>query len=290
MHKSNNDMRTRKALLNLRHSLLLTASTALLLTAATALLNACGTDDSLAAVPVTPDADDLTGQPIHFGALTLTDADIQAGTRAAKDLTTDGTTMTVIMTVEGSPSLRKMADYKYTGGSWQAINASGNVSAGDGLRWQNSTTKHSFTAYSPRLTAKEKENAMPPIITLPDEYKADNIASYDYLMTRNATEVMPSKSAAIPLGFIHLLARIEVTAGSDKVTVIGAKESNAAGSTNRKNIKLWNNNKVHTGYLLPGETFGKEAEELGVNVAGFCYSPFPSVTTVSGAITKFTVK
>lgn len=265
-------MRTRKALLNLRHSLLLTASTALLLTAATALLSACGTDDSPAAVPVTPDAD------------------IQAGTRAAKDLTTDGTTMTVIMTVEGSPSLRKMADYKYTGGSWQAINASGNVSAGDGLRWQNSTTKHSFTAYSPRLTAEEKENAMPPIITLPDEYKTDNIASYDYLMTRNATEVMPSKSAAIPLGFIHLLARIEVTAGSDKVTVIGAKESNAAGSTNRKNIKLWNNSKVHTGYLLPGETFGKEAEELGVNVAGFCYSPFPSVTTVSGAITKFTVK
>lgn len=89
-------MRTRKALLNLRHSLLLTASTAL--------LSACGTDDSPAAVPVTPDADDLTGQPIHFGALTLTDADIQAGTRAAKDLTTDGTTMTVIMTVEGSPS------------------------------------------------------------------------------------------------------------------------------------------------------------------------------------------
>ena len=63
MHKSNNDMRTRKALLNLRHSLLLTASTALLLTAATALLNACGTDDSLAAVPVTPDADPSTSAP-----------------------------------------------------------------------------------------------------------------------------------------------------------------------------------------------------------------------------------
>lgn len=273
-------MRTRKALLNLLP--------ALLLTAATALLNACGTDDSPAAVPVTPDDDNLTGQPIRFDALTLTDADTQVGTRAAKDLTTDGTTMTVIMTVEGSSSLRKMADYKYTGGFWQAINAAGNVSAGDGLCWQNSTTEHYFTAYSPRLTAGEKENAA-PTINLPNEYKADNLASYEtYLTTRDATKVMPSKSAAIPLTFIHLLARIEVTAGSNEVTVIGAKESNAAGSTNRKNIKLWNNNKVHTGYLLPGETFGKG--ELVLSLSGADSYPVPSVTAVAGAVTKFTIK
>lgn len=273
-------MRTRKALLNLLP--------ALLLTAATALLSACGTDDSPTGEPAAHADDDLTGQPIRFGALTLTDAGADTRTATSSPLTTDGATMTVIMTVEGSSSLRKMADYKYTGGSWQAINASGDVSAGDGLRWQNSTTKHSFTAYSPRLTAEEKENAMPPTITLPDEYKANNIASYDYLMTRNATEVMPSKSAAIPLGFIHLLARIEVTAGSNNVTVIGAKESNAAGSTNRKNIKLWNNNKVHTGYLLPGETFGKEG--LILSLSGAESYPDPSVTTAAGTITKFTIK
>lgn len=274
-------MRTRKALLNLLPALLLTATTAL--------LSACGTDDSPAAVPVTPDADDLTGQPIHFGALTLTDAGADTRTATSSPLATDGATMTVIMTVEGSSSLRKMADYKYTGGSWQAINASGNVSAGDGLRWQNSTTKHSFTAYSPRLTAGEKENAMPSTITLPDEYRSNNLASYEtYLMTRNATEVMPSKSAAIPLGFIHLLARIEVTAGSNEVTVIGAKASNAAGNTDRKNIKLWNNNKVHTGYLLPGETFGEEG--LILSLSGAESYPDPSVTAAAGTVTKFTLK
>ena len=188
----------------------------LLLAACLPLLNACRTDDlpgmdSDDTPTTTPE--ELVGQPVCFGGLTVTEVAMDAETRAmtratATPFVQPGATITIRMTVTptgGSESKTTYADYTCTDeGNWTPVDRP--------LYWTDTQTEHTFIAYSPALTADEKANGR-NTLSLPAIWTKELYEAYGNYLAGTPVKTKITSSVTLPL--TPLLTRIEVKMTDD---------------------------------------------------------------------------
>ena len=311
-------MRTKQLSMTLRKTLPLLATcllrfrTCLLLPAASLfLLTACQTDD----LPGTagddgggngqPIPEELIGQPINFGGLTVTEITTDANTRAVTRTTTTpyvnpGATITIKMTV--TTGTTTYADYTCTdAGLWQPI--------GNPLYWVDPTSQHTFTAYSPALTDEEKSNGRSTAISLPANWNKELYETYGTYMA--GTPVTTSIASTVALSLTPLLTRIEVRMKDNALTYaphlamltktqgqINGVTASVLASASVQKMDLWKTtdgasaSTLFCGYALP-QTYAKDAQilmhyDLSTGYVKI-YKADNSLTTQPGSIVTFTV-
>ena len=282
-------MRTKQQLMNLRK--MMHPAALLLLAACLPLLNACRTDDlpGMDSDDNPPAPEELVGQPVNFGGLTVTevttDASTRAVTRTPVAYTELGATMTITMTVNDK---RQCADYTYraatTGEEGVGIPAGWQADDADSvLCWQDVTTQHSFVAYCPRLNAEEKKafksgSLTARSITLPDSFTAENYMLYDYLSTGSVLS-KATKAGLSFTGMKHLMTRVEVTVNGSGRSPRSLQQMNvrsrgtqSLGSDNQREesitmddtdkafhtyVNLWRKGNAYYGYMLPQQLYNQ---------------------------------
>ena len=178
------------------------------LAAALLLALAACTDDLTQTTATTPDGN-LAGQPVQFSttALSVTPAG-SPQTRAAEpetDFPTEGTTMTVyLLEDDGTPI--QQADYTYS--------ATGGWTSTAPLRWPASTGSYRFTAISPAKMADACTDGTTLPLTLPTEWTAADLATYEQLRTTSAATQTAPTTDGVTLNLHHPLAKIQVISTS----------------------------------------------------------------------------
>ena len=176
--------------------------------AAALLLTLAACNDDLTQTPATPGGN-LAGQPVQFSttALSVTPAG-SPQTRAAEpetDFPAEGTTMTVyLLEDDGTPI--QQADYTYSATDGWTSTAP--------LRWPASTGTYHFTAISPAKMADACTDGTTLPLTLPTEWTAADLATYEQLRTTSeATQTAPT-TTGVTLSLHHPLAKIQVISTS----------------------------------------------------------------------------
>ena len=281
----------------------------LLLAACLPLLNACRTDDlpGMDSDDNPPAPEELVGQPVNFGGLTVaevtTDATTRTVTRTATLYSDPGATITVKMTVTPAtdPPATLYADYTCTsGGSWIPVDSP--------LYWTDATSTYTFTAYSPVLSTEEKSAGGRSAISLPQEWGRSLYEDYSKYMRSATIQTTPVRSVSLTLKL--QLARVLVSM-QNKATTYGqqltmfmrthatpAGDGSVSVSTGADNpireVKLWKDGNVFRGYTLPGQTYAKGDPILYHYEYGAknpqLYKLTSAITTQVGNQLKFTVE
>ena len=237
------------------------------LVAALLLALAACTDD-LTQTPATPGGN-LAGQPVQFSttALSVTPAGSPQTRAAETDFPTEGTTMTVyLLADEGTPI--QQADYTYSTDGWTSDAP---------LRWPASTGSYRFTAISPAAMADACTDGTTLPLTLPTEWTADDLATYEQLRTTSeATRTAPT-TGRVTLSLHHPLAKIQVISTSSApvyltdapatgtVTLDGNPTANIPTTTGLVQLATSTDDPLtYQGYVLPttASTIGILADKL----------------------------
>ena len=168
------------------------------------LLTLAACTDDLTQTPATPGGN-LAGQPVQFSttALSVTPAG-SPQTRAAEpetDFPAEGTTMTVYLLADDGTPIQQ-ADYTYSATDGWTSDAS--------LRWPASTGTYHFTAISPAKMADACTDGTTLPLTLPTEWTAADLATYEQLRTTSAATQTAPTTGRVTLSLHHPLAKIQV--------------------------------------------------------------------------------
>ena len=234
------------------------------------LLTLAACTDALTQTPAPPDGN-LAGQPVQLSttALSVTPAG-SPQTRAAEpetDFPTEGTTMTVyLLEDDGTPI--QQADYTYsTTDGWTSTAP---------LRWPASTGSYHFTAISPAAMADACTDGTTLPLTLPTEWTADDLATYEQLRTTSeATRTAPT-TGRVTLSLHHPLAKIQVISTSSApvyltdapatgtVTLDGNPTADAPTTAGLMQLATSTDDPLtYQGYVLPTTTaFGILSDKL----------------------------
>ena len=237
------------------------------LVAALLLALAACTDD-LTQTPATPGGD-LAGQPVQLSttALSVTPAGTPQTRAAETDFPTEGTTMTVyLLEDDGTPI--QQADYTYSATDGWTSTAP--------LRWPASTGSYHFTAISPAAMADACTDGTTLPLTLPTEWTADDLATYEQLRTTSeATRTAPT-TGRVTLSLHHPLAQIQVISTSSApvyltdapatgtVTLDGNPTADAPTTAGLMQLATSTDDPLtYQGYVLPTTTaFGILSDKL----------------------------
>lgn len=240
------------------------------LAAALLLALAACTDDLTQTTATTPDGN-LAGQPVQFSttALSVTPAG-SPQTRAAEpetDFPTEGTTMTVyLLEDDGTPI--QQADYTYS--------ATGGWTSTAPLRWPASTGSYRFTAISPAKMADACTDGTTLPLTLPTEWTAADLATYEQLRTTSAATQTAPTTGRVTLSLHHPLAKIQVISTSSApvyltdapatgtVTLDGKTTANIPTTAGLVQLATSTDDPLtYQGYVLPTTTaFGILSDKL----------------------------
>ena len=177
-----------------------------------------------------------------------------------------GTTMTVYLLADDG-TLIQQADYTYsTTTGWTSTAP---------LRWPASTGTYRFTAISPAAMADACTDGTTLPLTLPTEWTADDLATYEQLRTTSeATDTKPT-TTGVTLSLHHPLAKIQVISTSSApvyltdapatgtVTLDGKTTANIPTTAGLVQLATTDNVLTYQGYVLPTTTaFGILADKL----------------------------
>lgn len=237
------------------------------LVAALLLTLAACTDDLTQTPATTPDGD-LAGQPVQFSttALSVTPAGSPQTRAAETDFPTKGTTMTVYMT-NADGTLIQQADYTYSTGGWTSTAP---------LRWPASTRTYRFTAISPAAMADACTDGTTLPLTLPTEWTAADLATYEQLRTTSAATKTTPTTGRVTLSLHHPLAKIQVISTSSApvyltdapatgtVTLDGKTTANIPTTAGLVQLATSTDDPLtYQGYVLPTTTaFGILSDKL----------------------------
>ena len=239
--------------------------------AAALLLTLAACTDDLTQTPATPDGD-LAGQPVQFSttALSVTPAG-SPQTRAAEpetDFPTEGTTMTVYLLADDGTPIQQ-ADYTYS--------ATGGWTSTAPLRWPASTGSYRFTAISPAAMSGACTDGTTLPLTLPTEWTAADLATYEQLRTTSAATQTEPTTAGVTLSLHHPLAKIQVISTSSApvyltdapvtgtITLDGTDPANIPTTTaGLVQLATTDNALTYQGYVLPttASTIGILSDKL----------------------------
>ena len=229
-------------------------------------LAACN-DDLTQTTATTPDGN-LAGQPVQFSttALSVTPAGTPQTRAAETDFPTKGTTMTVyLLEDDGTPI--QQADYTYTTGGWTSDAP---------LRWPASTGTYRFTAISPAAMADACTDGTTLPLTLPTEWTAADLATYEQLRTTSAATETEPTTTGVTLSLHHPLAKIQVIPTSSApvyltdapatgtVTLDGKTTANIPTTAGLVQLATTDNALTYQGYVLPttASTIGILSDKL----------------------------
>lgn len=252
-------------------------------------LAACN-DDLTQTTATTPDGN-LAGQPVQFSttALSVTPAGTPQTRATETDFPAQGTTMTVyLLEDDGTPI--QQADYTYSTGGWTSTAP---------LRWPASTGTYRFTAISPATMADACTDGTTLPLTLPTEWTADDLATYEQLRTTSAATKTTPTTGRVTLSLHHPLAKIQVISTSSApvyltdapatgtVTLDGNPAADAPTTAGLVQLATSTDDPLtYQGYVLPTTTaFGILSDKLLTLPAGGLQAGTSLTTTSATDVT-----
>ena len=265
------------------------------LVAALLLTLAACTDDLTQTTATTPDGD-LAGQPVQLSttapSVTPADTPQTRATEPETDFPTEGTTMTVYLLADDG-TLIQQADYTYsaTTGDWTSTSTAP-------LRWPTSTAPYRFTAISPAAMADACTDGTTLPLTLPTEWTAADLATYEQLRTTSAATKTTPTTGRVTLSLHHPLAKIQVISTSSApvyltdapatgtVTLDGKTTADIPTTAGLVQLATTDNALTYQGYVLPTTTaFGILSDKLLTLPAGGLQAGTSLTTTSATDVT-----
>lgn len=237
--------------------------------------------------PDTPAAtEDLTGQPIQIGNITITansattdaNADTRTLTNDTGNFLVEGRTMTVFMfspTGTDGATVCHHANYVYTSATTpdapSVTTASWQLQPGsEPLCWQSSGDEHRFYAVSPATgtpnaniltdaTDAGKIIGFTPAICLPTAWTADSYEEWGQLrITPIATAQTPRRDVPISLNLGCPLVRVQIVSDASRITlrqVNALSPTTENGEAGKSVMEMYKDAGLMYGaYILPGAT------------------------------------